>query len=152
MITITMHLSQCFIYFLFLTLITNNNVSLASLVQAKRNDMRIQHRRIERRNEKIQVRQHDSHGTIDDTIVAIHETFWLVSVPSGYIAGIGRNGEGAVCQIELLAPPDPLRRAGCSGSDIAVVGSDGLTRAVPAEEDFLAGEREWLGFVVSDRG
>ena len=37
---------------------------------AERNDMRVQHRRVERRDEQIEIRNHDGHRAVDDAVVA----------------------------------------------------------------------------------
>ena len=40
--------------------------------------MRVQHRRVERGDEQIEVCDHDRHGTVDDALGAIHKAQGLV--------------------------------------------------------------------------
>lgn len=95
--------------------------------------MRVEHRCIERRNKEIKISDHDGHCTIDDAIGAVDEALWLVCEPCRHITRVRSDCERAVSQVELLTPTNELGSASRSGSDVAVVGSDSLAWAVPAQ-------------------
>ena len=119
---------------------------LASLVHAERDDMRVQHRRVERCDIEIQIRQHDRHSAVDDAIVSIYVSFRLVAVSSI----VARCRQRRVRQVQLVAPSNPSRLASSRGSDVGVVGSDSLAGRVPVEKDLLAWEGERLRLVMCD--
>ncbi len=124
---------------------------LTSLVHAKRNNVRVDHAKVERREEHISVRQSNEARTVDDgSTIGVDRGVRLVRVP-----GVGaRDDQGSVGHVELSNPRDEGRLAGDTalGRDVAVVGSDGLAGSVPLEEDLLAGEGEGLRAVVADGG
>ena len=108
--------------------------------------MRVQHRRVERSDIKIQISQQDSHGTVDDSVVAVHEALRLVCV-AGVVTG---DSERRIRQVQLLTPCDELGCAGAGSCDVGVIWSHALTGGVPLEENLLAWEAEGLGSVVGD--
>ena len=121
---------------------------LSSHIQAKRHDVRIEHRGVERCNEQIQICKYDSHSTINNTISAIHKSLWLERIPTI----IARQSERAVRQIQLLRPTHELGCTSAGGGHIAVIRTDGLAWCVPLEEHFLTWEGEGFGFVMADGG
>ena len=58
--------------------------------------MRVQQRRIKRRDKKIKISQHDGHSTVDDAVGAVDETFGLV----GIAGAVGGEGEGGVTRLD----------------------------------------------------
>jgi len=63
------------------TVITAQRPS-TSHVKTQGDDVRVQHRSVERSDEKVEFCEHDGHGAIDDTIIAVDKTFWLEGVAS----------------------------------------------------------------------
>jgi len=108
--------------------------------------VRVQHAGIKRRDEQVEVGKHDSHGAVDDTVVAVHKALWLVGVAST-VAG---SGQWRVSQVELLRPANPFRCSSGGGGHIGVVGTNSLIWCIPLEEDLLAWERERLRLVVGN--
>ena len=108
--------------------------------------MRVQQTRVERRDIEIFVRQHDSHGAVDDAILPVHETRRLVGIPR-VVAG---RCELRVCQVELRAPRDKSRRARRCRSHVRVVGPNSLAGSVVLEQHFLTRETQGLGLVARD--
>ena len=133
---------------------------------AERNDMRVQHRRVERRDEQIEIRYHESHCAVDDAVIAIDETLWLVSET----AVCSSQGERAIGQVQLLRPSDPGGSThGGGGGDVGVIWTNCFSWGIccrlvmvhihrqlvevshtPLKQNLLAGEGERLGLVVGD--
>lgn len=106
--------------------------------------MRIDHRHIEWRDEQVSIGKEDGHGTVDDTIIAVDEAFWLEGV-----AGIVTSSDQwRISEVQLLTPCNECGSAGTGRSDVGVVGADGLSGGIPFEENLLAGETERLRLVV----
>lgn len=79
-----------------------SHVFLSRHVQAESNNVRIEQSQVERSHEEVKIRQHDSHGAIDDILVAIHISFGLVSIArilTGHSQGRGFIG---ICAIMLV--------------------------------------------------
>ena len=93
---------------------------LSCHVKTQRHNMGVQHGSVERRDEQIFIGEHDGHGTVDDAVRAVDESLRLVRVARG----LGCEGEGGECQVELRAPCDPGRRAGGGGCHVAVIGTN----------------------------
>lgn len=124
--------------------------------------MGVEHGGVERCDEQIQISEHNCHGTVDDAVGAVDESLGLVRIARR----VGCEGKWRVCQVELLAPSNPGRLTGGSGCHVAVVGTNGcakyqqllfhkivgsistFTGSFPGKEDFLAGERKRLRFVL----
>ena len=54
--------------------------------------MRVQHGRVERGDEEVEVREHDGHGPVDDAVGAVDEALGLVRVARRR----GREGQRGV--------------------------------------------------------
>ncbi len=103
--------------------------------------MRVQHGSVERRDEEIEICEHDGHGAVDDAVRAVDEALGLVCVPGGIRCksqwgisdSVVSKCNGAVelenvRQIELRAPSDPRGRA-CGGRCyVAIVGTNRCKR------------------------
>ena len=108
--------------------------------------MGVNHRHVEWRDEEVGVGKENGHGTVDDTIIAVDEAFWLKGVASV----VASRDQWRVCEIQLLTPGNECGSASTGRGDVGVVGTDGLTRGIPFEEDLLAGEAERLRLVVGN--
>ena len=120
--------------------------TLSGLIKADSDDVRVDHRHVEGCDEEVRIGKEDGHGTVDDTIIAVDETLWLECV-AGVIASCDQWRVG---EVQLLAPCNECGRASRGGGDVGVVRADSLTGCVPFKENLLAGEAEWLRFVVGD--
>lgn len=135
-------------YTVYSSFTTSSNTTpyLSGLVKTKGNDVRVQQRNVERCDVEVEVRQHDSHGAVDDTFTIIHVAQGLVCI-AGVVAS---HRQRRVGQVQLLTPANELWCPGCRGSDIGVIGTHGQAGCFPLEEDLLAWEGERLRLVVGD--
>lgn len=74
--------------------------TLSRLIKADSDDVRVNHRHVEWRDEEVRVGKEDGHGTVDDAIIAVDETLWLEGV-AGVVASCDQWRVG---EIELLTP------------------------------------------------
>ena len=58
----------------------------SSHIHPQRHNMGIQHGGVKRRDEKVEIGEHDGHGAVDDAVGAVDETFGLVRI-AGIIRG-----------------------------------------------------------------
>ena len=83
--------------------------------------MRVDHRHVEWRDKEVSVCKEDSHGSVDDTIVAIDEALWL----EGVTRVVTSHGQWCVREIQLLTPCNECGSASRGRSDVGVVGANG---------------------------
>lgn len=122
---------------------------LASLVHAKRNDVRIDHAQIERRQEHVGVGQGNEHRAVNErSAILVHRSVGLVGVARVRTGDCQRR----VGRVELRHPHHVgwIASNTALAGDVAVVGPDQLARAVPLEKNLLAGERQRLRTVTAD--
>lgn len=112
---------------------------LASLVDTKGQDVRVDHGKVEGRQRHVGVGDGDEHGAVDDLLaVLVNGGVGLVGV-----AGVGAgHSQRRVGKVELGGPSNVGRLASDVGDrgDVAVVGADGLAWSVPFQQDLLARE------------
>lgn len=116
------------------------------LVQSQRDNVRVDHAQIERREEEIRVGQRDEHGAVDSWVALVDLASRLVRVPSI----LARAHQRRVREVQLRHPGDELRGARRRRGHVRVVGSDGLPGRIPGEVYLAAGEGQGLGAVARD--
>lgn len=109
-------------------------LSLTSHIQAEGDNVGIEHGQVKRGDKEVKISQHDSHGAVDDAIIAIDVALRLVRVASV----VTRQGQRRVGQVQLRTPGHELRLTSSCCRDVGVVRSDALTWRFPFEEDLLA--------------
>ena len=108
--------------------------------------MRVQHGRVEWRDEKIEVCEHNGHGAVDDAVGAVDEALGLIGESGGVrcegqwrisdsIVSLGSNaGEiGNGRQVKLAAPSDPRGGARSGRCHVTVVGANRCERCQPID-------------------
>lgn len=121
---------------------------LTSLVETESNDVRVDHAQVEGSQEQVRVGKSKEHCAVRSWVTLVHLAGRLVCV-----TGIVSSGDqGCIGKVQLADPCGEHGGAGRSGSDVGVVGTDGLAGLVPGEVDELAGEGEGLRAVANNAG
>lgn len=123
------------------------NDPLTSLENTKSNDVRVDHAQVERREVRIGIRESDEHRVVHDGSTT------LVNLTGGLVGKTfvgASNGQVSVGHVQLVDPSDVLRLTGLGVGNVAVVGTDGQTGAVPGQVNLLASKGQRLRAVVSN--
>lgn len=106
-----------------------------SLIQTQRSNMRVDQRKIERRqSELISISQSNESSSVESRISLESFAVWLVS-PTTVIGSLRQR---RISQVELAEPGNESRFSCSSGCHVAVVWSYSETWCIPSEVDELA--------------
>lgn len=110
--------------------------------------MRVNRRKVKRRDEQILVSNCNEHSSIDRRVTLVRRDIRLQG-----LSGVGaRDLQRRVSDIQLRRPEHPLRLTSLRGCRVAVVRADGFTGGFPGEVDFTAGPGERSSAVAGDSG
>lgn len=108
--------------------------------------MRVNRRKVERRDGKILIGHGNEHSSIDRRITLVRRDIRL----QGLSCMRARDLQRRVGDVQLRSPEHPLGLAGLRGRRVAVVRANGLTGGFPVEMDLTTRPGERRSAVASD--